>query len=88
MKKQIYPSKLELEIRKNKYIPRQINKRERLIQDEVNANNDYIQINLDLMYDMRLKFCEEVNAMFGTNIKVEKRKVEDVYSNVKRDDQE
>ena len=30
MKKQIYPSKLELEIRKNKYIPRQINKRERL----------------------------------------------------------
>ena len=65
-----------------------VNKRERLIQDEVNANNDYIQINLDLMYDMRSKFCEEVNAKFGTNIKVEKRKVEDVYSNVKRDDQE
>ena len=65
-----------------------VNKRERLIQDEVNANNDYIQINLDLMYDMRLKFCEEVNAMFGTNIKVEKRKVEDVYSNAQSNDPE
>ena len=65
-----------------------VNKRERLIQDEVNANNDYIQINLDLMYDMRTKFCKEVNAKFGTNIKVEKRKVEDVYSNAQSNDPE
>lgn len=56
-------------------------KKERLIVDEVNANNDYIQINLDLMYDMRKRFCDEVNAKFGINIKVEKRKVEDVYTN-------
>ena len=40
------------------------------------------------MYDMRSKFCEEVNAMFGTNIKVEKRKVEDVYSNAQSNDRE
>lgn len=63
-----------------------VNKRERLLEDEVNANNDYIQINLDLMYDMRVKFCEEVNEKFGTNISVEKRKVEDVHNNDRRDD--
>lgn len=63
-------------------------KKERLIVDEVNANNDYIQINLDLMYDMRKRFCEEVNAKFGINIKVEKRKVENVYTNNSGDDRE
>lgn len=54
-------------------------KKERLITSEVNANNDYIQINIDLMYDMRTKFCKECNAKFGTNIKVEKREVENVH---------
>lgn len=56
-------------------------KRERLITSEVEANNDYIQINLDLMLDMRKRFCVEVNAKFGINIKVEKRKVENEESN-------
>lgn len=51
-------------------------KRERLITSEVDANNDYIQINIDLMYDMRKKFCEDVNAKFSTNITVKKREVE------------
>lgn len=60
-------------------------KKERLITNEVDANNEYIKINLDLMYDMRKRFCDEVNAKFGVNIKVEKRKVEDVYSNDTRD---
>lgn len=63
-------------------------KRERLITSEVDANNDYIQINLDLMYDMRKRFCEEVNAKFGINIKVEKRKVENEESNNSEDDRE
>lgn len=63
-------------------------KRERLITSEVDANNDYIQINLDLMYDMRKRFCDEVNAKFGVNIKVEKRKVENEESNNSEDDRE
>ncbi|MGL5752528.1 MAG: hypothetical protein ACRCXT_18475 [Paraclostridium sp.] len=63
-------------------------KRERLITSEVDANNDYIQINLDLMYDMRKRFCDEVNAKFGINIKVEKRKVENEESNNSEDDRE
>lgn len=55
-------------------------KRERLVTNEVDANNEYIRINIDLMYDMRKRFCDEVNSKFGTNIKVEKRVVEDVQN--------
>lgn len=56
-------------------------KKERMIVDEVNANNEYTSINLDLMYDLRKKACEEINSKFGFNIKVEKREVEQVGTN-------
>ena len=51
-------------------------KKERMIVDEVNANNDYINISLDLMYDMRKKFADEFNKKYATNIIVKKREVE------------
>lgn len=60
-------------------------KKERLIVDEVNANNDFISINLDLMYDLRIKACNEINEKFGTNITVKKREVEEngeIYNNI------
>lgn len=50
-------------------------KKERVVVDEVNANNDFININLDLMYDLRVQACKEINAKFGTNISVKKREV-------------
>lgn len=58
-------------------------KKERLIRDEVNSNNDFVQINIDLMYDLRKKACDDINSKFGTNISVEKREVEsgEIYSN-------
>lgn len=64
-----------------------VQKRERLITDEVNANNEYTNINLDLMFDMRNKFCTDFNAKFGSNIIVEKREVEcnELYNRVKGD---
>lgn len=52
-------------------------KKERMIVDEVNANNDYINISLDLMYDMRKNFAYEFNKKYGTNVIVKKREVED-----------
>lgn len=55
-----------------------VDKKERLITDEVNANNDAININLDLMFDLREKACEEINSMFGTNITVKKREVKQI----------
>lgn len=46
-------------------------KRERLIVDEVNANNEQTLINLDKGLEAREKFCENVNKLWGLNISVE-----------------
>ena len=56
-------------------------KKERMIVDEVNANNEYTSINLDLMFDLRKRACDEINSKFGFNIKVEKREGEQVGEN-------
>lgn len=53
-------------------------KKERMLVDEVNANNEYIGEMIDLMYDIRVKFCKEVKEKFGKEIKVKKREVEQV----------
>lgn len=56
-------------------------KKERMLVDEVNANNEYTSINLDLMFDLREKACKEINEKFGYNIIVKKREVEQVDRN-------
>lgn len=48
-------------------------KRERLVTNEVEANNEMIRINADVMLEVRKQACEEINKMFGLNISVEKR---------------
>ena len=45
-------------------------KKERLLVDEVNSNNDFISRNVDLMYQSRLDACNEINKKFGLNIRV------------------
>ena len=52
-------------------------KKERMVVDEVNANNEYTSINLDLMFDLRERACKEINDKFGLNISVKKREVEE-----------
>ena len=52
-----------------------VEKRESLIVDEVNANNEFILVNLEHMYEERKKACDLINAKFGTNIEVKKREV-------------
>ena len=47
-----------------------IDKKERLIVDEANANNDYINRNVDLLYKNRKIACNEINKKFGLNINV------------------
>lgn len=49
-------------------------KKERLIVDEVNANNQEIEMYLDTDFKNRQKACEEINAKFGINITVDKVK--------------
>ena len=48
-------------------------KRERLVDDEVQANNQLIKANEDVMLKAREKACELINNMFGLNISVKRR---------------
>ena len=48
-------------------------KKERLVDDEVQANNEQVKISLDVMLKARQSACSEINRIFGTNIKVSAR---------------
>lgn len=48
-------------------------KKERLITDEVNANNQFIDSNVELMLEARKRACELINEKFGLNVSVELR---------------
>lgn len=49
----------------------QADKHERLIVDEVNANNTSTGLNLQKRLEWRKKFCEQVNDLWGLNVSVE-----------------
>lgn len=49
-------------------------KRERLITDEVEANNDHIDLSADCMLKARQKAVEQINKLFKTNITVKLRR--------------
>lgn len=50
-----------------------MDKRERLVDDEVQANNEQVQASEDIFLKARQKACEEINRIFGTNISVKRR---------------
>lgn len=50
-----------------------MDKRERLVDDEVQANNEQVQASEDIFLKARKKACEEINKIFGTNISVKRR---------------
>ena len=47
-----------------------IEKKERLLVDETNANNGYIEMSLDLGLKARELACKQINEKFGLNVKV------------------
>lgn len=53
-------------------------KKERMLVDEVNANNEETDSSEDICLTMRKQFCEDVNAAFGLNISVEPRNKKEV----------
>ena len=65
-----------------------VDKKERLITDEAEANNQLIQSFSELQLEARKKACEEINAMFGLNISVERRSVEKTVETVEKEDPE
>ena len=54
-----------------------MDKRERLVDDEVQANNEQIMLSALTMLKARQKACEEINSLFGTKISVELRDLSD-----------
>ena len=48
-------------------------KKERLITDEVKANDEQLYVARQVMLNARKQACEEINKMFGLNIDVEFR---------------
>lgn len=51
-------------------------KRERLVDDEVQANNEQIEQSAELMLKAREKAVERINKAFGLNIRVSKRSLD------------
>lgn len=51
-----------------------LDKKERMITSEVNANNDQLSVNEDVMLKSREHACKLINEMFGTHIKVSRRR--------------
>lgn len=50
-----------------------VDKKERLITDEAEANNQLIESFADLQLQARQEACEEINKLFGLNVSVKRR---------------
>lgn len=48
----------------------QADKKERMIVDEINSNNELIDLFKASMYEMRVEACNEINEVFGLNVSV------------------
>lgn len=79
-----YKYELEREVLSFHGLNNNFEKKERLLVDEVNSNNDFIDRNVELMYRQRQLACEEMNKKFNWNVRVinlneetkEKQKIE------------
>lgn len=54
-----------------------MDKRERLVTDEVSANNEQVKASEDVMLKAREHACKLINDMFGLNITVKRRRLTD-----------
>ena len=67
-----YKYELEREILTDLGLNNTIEKKERLVSDEVNSNNDYIYRKVELMYKTRKQAIDLINEIYGLNITIEK----------------
>lgn len=63
-----------------------IEKKERLLKDEVNANNEVVTSNYTTALQCLKEGLEKANKMFGTNITVKPRKMETVKTDKKEEE--
>ena len=57
-----------------------MDKRERLVDDEVQANNEQVKASEDVMLKARQEACKRINKMFGLNISVRRRSLSEMPS--------
>ena len=57
-----------------------MDKRERLVDDEVQANNEQVKASEDVMLKARQEACKRINKMFGLNISVRRRRLSEMPS--------
>lgn len=55
-----------------------MDKRERMVSNEVEANNEQVQASEDVMLKTRQEACKQINRIFGTNISVRRRKYTEI----------
>ena len=61
-------------------------KRERLVSEEVSANNEQVRASEDVMLKARERACELINKMFDLNISVRRRRLEELPKELFIDD--
>ena len=69
-KLQIQKQEMERELLTFLGINNTLEKKERLIVDETNSNNQFIKMASDIGFKQRQLACEQINEMFGLNVKV------------------
>ena len=65
-----YKYELEREVLSFHGLNNNFEKKERLLVDEVNSNNDFIDRNVEIMYRQRQLACESLNKKFNWNVRV------------------
>ena len=95
-KLQIQKQEMERELLTFLGINNTLEKKERLIVDETNSNNQFIKMASDIGFKQRQLACQQMNEMFGLNIRVietQDEMIEEVeqdgelYNGNKRDDE-
>lgn len=67
-----YKYELEREILTDLGLNNNFEKKERLLTDEINSNNDYIFRKVELMYKTRKQAIDLINQVYGLDIKIKK----------------
>ena len=67
-----------------------MDKRERMVSTEVEANDEQVKASEDVMLKVRQEACKQINRIFGTNISVKRRKLQEIpeYKDIIKEDGE
>ena len=95
-KLQVQKQEMERELLTFLGINNTLEKKERLLQDETNSNNQFIKMSSDIGFKQRQLACEQMNQMFGLNVTVKETQDEfreedldgELYDNDRRDTRE